>query len=101
LRHGYENLIKYGDLNDSKCPARIDCKVDPSKMKILFATSNKKAYNSSIISTGIGLGNIKDRLGLIWNQNFSLEKEETDDYYTVKLSMPYLDTPEAAKYEYL
>jgi two-component system, LytTR family, sensor kinase len=85
-----ENLIKYGDLNNSQYPAKIDCSVDEKEKKIYFTTSNKKAYTKEIISTGLGLKNIRERLSLIWNDNFSLQKEETDDYYTVKLCMPYI-----------
>jgi two-component system, LytTR family, sensor kinase len=84
-----ENLIKYGDLNDSRHPAKIDCNTDENKKKIYFTTSNKKAYANEIVSTGLGLKNIRERLTIIWGDNFSLQKEETDDWYTVKLSMPY------------
>ena len=85
-----ENLIKYGDLNNSQYPAKIDCSIDEKEMKIYFKTSNKKAYTKEINSTGLGLKNIRERLSLIWNNNFSLQKEETEDnWYIVKLSMPY------------
>jgi two-component system, LytTR family, sensor kinase len=84
-----ENLIKYGDLNNSNFPAKIDCMVDESEKKIFFITSNKKAYAKEIVSTGLGLKNIRERLSLIWNDTFTLQKEETNDWYTVKLSMPY------------
>jgi two-component system, LytTR family, sensor kinase len=84
-----ENLIKYGDLNNSKYPAKINCEVDENERKILFTASNKKAYTNDVISTGLGLKNIRERLSLIWGDNFTLQKEETDDYYTVKLCMPY------------
>jgi two-component system, LytTR family, sensor kinase len=92
-----ENLIKYGDLNDSNYPAKIDCKVDENEKKIFFTTSNKKAYASGVISTGLGLKNIRERLSLIWNDNFTLQKEEADDYYTVKLCMPYTAIQENIK----
>jgi two-component system, LytTR family, sensor kinase len=86
-----ENLIKYGDLNNSQHPAKIDCEVDENERKILFTASNKKAYTNDVISTGLGLKNIRERLSLIWGDNFTLQKEETDDYYTVKLCMPYTE----------
>jgi two-component system, LytTR family, sensor kinase len=86
-----ENLIKYGDLNDSQHPAKIDCRIDEKEKKVLFTTHNKKAYAVGVISTGLGLKNIRERLSLIWGDNFTLQKEETDDYYTVKLCMPYVE----------
>jgi two-component system, LytTR family, sensor kinase len=86
-----ENLIKYGDLNNSQCPAQIDCNIDENKKKIFFTAANKKSYTTDVISTGLGLKNIRERLGLIWGDNFTLQKEETDDYYTVKLCMPYTE----------
>lgn len=84
-----ENLIKYGDLNDSRQPARIDCRIAEKENKIYFSTTNKKVYSNKIISTGLGLKNIRDRLNLICEDNFTLEKEETEDWYIVKLLMPY------------
>jgi two-component system, LytTR family, sensor kinase len=91
-----ENLIKYGDLNNNQHPAKIDCVVDKNKMKIYFSTTNKKSYTANTISTGVGLKNIRERLALIWENNFTLEKEETGDWYTVKLCMPYINKPYAA-----
>lgn len=84
-----ENLIKYGDLNDSRQPARIDCRIAEKENKIYFSTTNKKVYSNKIISTGLGLKNIRDRLNLICEDNFTLEKEETEDWYIVNLLMPY------------
>jgi two-component system, LytTR family, sensor kinase len=92
-----ENLIKYGDLNNSQYPAKIECTINEMEKKIFFTTSNKKAYATEIISTGLGLKNIRERLALIWNDSFTLQKEETDDWYTVKLCMPYVDIPVLAK----
>jgi two-component system, LytTR family, sensor kinase len=86
-----ENLIKYGDLNDSNYPAKIDCAIDEKAKKVFFTAANKKSYTTDVISTGLGLKNIRERLGLIWGDNFTLQKEETDDYYTVKLCMPYTE----------
>ncbi len=86
-----ENLIKYGDLNNSQDPAKIDCSINEKEKKVFFTTTNKKAYPTEIISTGLGLKNIRERLSLIWGDNFTLEKEETENYYTVKLCMPYID----------
>ncbi len=84
-----ENLIKYGDLNNSQHPAQIVCNIDENEKKIFFTASNKKAYDKEIVSTGLGLKNIRERLTIIWGDNFSLQKEETNEWYTVKLSMPY------------
>lgn len=84
-----ENLIKYGDLNDGEHPAIIECSINEREKSLCFSASNKKAYATEIISTGLGLKNIRERLSLIWKDNFLLQKEEMDDYYIVKLSMPF------------
>ncbi len=86
-----ENLIKYGDLNNNQHPAKIDCSINDKEKKVFFTTSNKKAYSTELISTGLGLKNVRERLSLIWGDNFTLEKEESENYYTVKLCMPYTD----------
>jgi two-component system, LytTR family, sensor kinase len=85
-----ENLIKYGDLNNNEHPGIIECSINEKEKKIFFSASNKKAYATEIISTGLGLKNIRERLSLIWKDNFTLQKEEMNDYYIVKLSMPYI-----------
>jgi two-component system, LytTR family, sensor kinase len=84
-----ENLIKYGDLNHSDHPATINCTINEQEKNVYFTATNKKSYSNDIISTGLGLKNIRERLGLIWGNNFRLDKEEINNYYTVKLCMPY------------
>jgi two-component system, LytTR family, sensor kinase len=86
-----ENLVKYGELYDAAQPAVISCNIDEKEKTLLFTTSNKKVYVTDTISTGIGLKNIRERLQLVYNNNFTLQKQETDEWYTVKLSMPYTE----------
>jgi two-component system, LytTR family, sensor kinase len=85
-----ENVIKYADLNDKNNPAKINCTVDEAKKMVFFSTANKKAFSSATTSLGLGLKNIKERLSLVWNNNFTLEKEDQNHFFKVTLSMPYL-----------
>jgi len=86
-----ENLIKYADLNDSHNPARIQCNVKEHEKRVLFTTVNKKAFASAKTSSGLGFKNIRDRLTLIWGNDFTLDIADANGYFMVTLVMPYTD----------
>jgi two-component system, LytTR family, sensor kinase len=63
-----ENCFKYGDLHDAENPCQI--KVSVNNDIFTFIVKNKiLPKNSTTISTGIGLDNIKNRLLLIYGKN--------------------------------
>ncbi|MGG9963917.1 sensor histidine kinase [Ferruginibacter sp. SUN106] len=86
-----ENLIKYGDLNDTHNPARINCTINEAENKVLFKTINKKAFAAATSSTGLGFKNIKERLTLIWKDSFTLTHEDANGFFTVHLVMPFIN----------
>jgi len=86
-----ENIFKHGNLQDPAHPATVTCKIDATLKTIHFITSNKKNKAQSNLSSGVGLANIKQRLQLLYNDDFKLLATEEQAIYTVELVMPYFD----------
>lgn len=87
-----ENLIKYGDLKDVRNPANIQCNIIEADNKVRFTTFNKKAFTSTTHhSAGLGFKNIKERLSLIWSNNFLFEHKDENGFFTVTVTMPYIN----------
>jgi hypothetical protein len=80
-----ENAFKYGELHNANNPLKIHLKIDT---KILyFEVRNKKRNGPKENSTGIGLGNIKNRLDLAYPNNHSLEIIDGEESFTTKLKI--------------
>ncbi|UCJ07066.1 histidine kinase [Chitinophaga pendula] len=82
-----ENLFKYGDVNDPEHPATI--KIDVLDDELHFHTFNKKKTSATnMISSGIGLVNVKKRLDLAYGNNkYQLLIDDKDEFYTVDLTL--------------
>jgi sensor histidine kinase YesM len=78
-----ENAFKYGNLTDAQSPLMIHVSV--SDEKICFFIKNKKNRSNGITSTKIGLANVKRRLDLAYKQDYQLDIQEDDKYYTCQL----------------
>jgi two-component system, LytTR family, sensor kinase len=74
-----ENALKHGKLNDPTFPLKITLDVKENEVK--FSLKNKKNPKSKILSTKIGLNNVKRRLELSYPNNHSLKIIENDDEY--------------------
>ena len=86
-----ENVFKHGDLQDIAYAATLTCNIDDLSKTIQFITSNKKNKAQSNSSQGVGLTNIKQRLQLLYNDNFKLVEIEEPAVFRVELIMPYFD----------
>ena len=82
-----ENLFKYGDVNDPLHPAKI--KVNFLEDELHFHTYNRKKTGvTNMISSGIGLANVKKRLALAYGNNkYQLLIDDKDEFYTVDLTL--------------
>jgi LytS/YehU family sensor histidine kinase len=80
-----ENSFKYGELHDANNPLKIHLKID-SRI-LYFEVRNKKRNGPKENSTGIGLGNIKNRLDLAYPNNHSLEIIDEEQSFTTKLKI--------------
>lgn len=85
-----ENACKHSDvISNPKGFIKVSISVTPSD-KCLFAISNtfkKKLINDSKYG-GIGLKNVKKRLELQYNKNYSLTEEMLSGNYHLKLQIP-------------
>jgi sensor histidine kinase YesM len=80
-----ENAFKHGDLKSADDPIII--KLSVNKEGIHFYCRNRKKTGLKELSTGIGLDNIKKRLDLAYDKNYSFNIKDEADFYTTSLSI--------------
>lgn len=82
-----ENAFKYGASYQQK--SLIEAVFQVESNHLLFSCANTKSVFSEKDPThGIGLQNSRQRLNLLYNNNYSLFIHETDDTFSVKLKIP-------------
>ena len=81
-----ENAFKHGNLHDGFLRVDVEVSVTENRLEFSIRNSvlNQEEKNEK---SGIGLANIKKRLDLHYSNNYSLEKENKDNWYAVKLSI--------------
>lgn len=81
-----ENAIKHNA--DSRAVSYVKMLFNVTKDELIFICENSIPENPPANQTGgIGLTNIRRRLNLLFNNNYSLELTKTDTTYTVKLRL--------------
>lgn len=87
-----ENVFKHGDLHNTDVPAAITCKIDHEKNHVIFATRNKKKKGNTtgLPESGMGLANIRQRMYLLYKDNFCINVSDEGGVYNVLLEFPYL-----------
>lgn len=84
-----ENAFKYGVNPESESNIKINIKVDSEELKM--EVFNQKVFtNLSKERTGIGLRNTKERLNLLYPGSHTLEMQETETEFFVKLIIQFL-----------
>lgn len=78
-----ENAFKHGELNDEKNKVTIE--LIATKSKISFLVSNKKKTGPKEPSKGIGLGNVQQRLQLMYGIKHSFSVKEDENYYLTQI----------------
>ena len=81
-----ENAFKHGVSYQKE--SFIEMKVDVKEDKLLFSCRNSKADKSNEEKGGVGLANVKERLNLLYNNDYTLHIDDTPDIYTVELIIP-------------
>lgn len=81
-----ENAFKYGVSYKSASFIHISMKLEGENLKFEIANSNHKQGTEA--SHGIGLKNIHDRLNLLYQSNYELAIDESEDKFKVKMSIP-------------
>jgi two-component system, LytTR family, sensor kinase len=83
-----ENAFKHGDIKSNDNPITIKVKVDDNSL--WFYCRNRKKSGPKELSTGIGLDNIKKRLDLAYNKNYSLDIRDEAEFYSTELTITQL-----------
>lgn len=79
-----ENAFKYGTSSDTDCTINIIIKI--TEEKLLLKTENEVMRRRKE-GTGIGISNCRKRLDLLYPNNYSLQTEETNGLYKVRLEI--------------
>jgi LytS/YehU family sensor histidine kinase len=83
-----ENAFKYGIKNNDRETA-IDFQLEQVDHKIQFFTRNKWYENNKNDGReGTGLNNLRERLTLLYNNNFVLDAKQQDEYFIAALIIP-------------
>ncbi len=81
-----ENAFKHGI--SYQRPSFIEIKASVSSSRLHFTCHNSKADTPNQEKGGVGLANVKQRLQLLYDNNFTLNIHETPETYTVELNIP-------------
>jgi len=81
-----ENAFKHGGIYNGLLTINIDIKLKNNRLD--FTVSNTFIDdNNKMTIGGLGIGNIKKRLGYNYGENYTLEREVMENQYIVKLSI--------------
>jgi two-component system, LytTR family, sensor kinase len=86
-----ENACKHGQLNEAENPLRIHLNVE-DRGKIIFFVKNKISLLGKERSSGIGLENVKNRLTTAYGNNFKLNINNSEGFYTSELIIKHSST---------
>ncbi|MBB4035586.1 hypothetical protein GGR21_001479 [Dysgonomonas hofstadii] len=81
-----ENAVKHN--LDGYAASYVNISFEITKKSLVFICENSIPQQVTVKETGgIGLANIKRRLNLLYDNNYSLEQTKTDSIYTIKLEL--------------
>lgn len=87
-----ENVFKHGNLQNKDFPAKLVCRIDEERKRLSFSTHNKHSdMPATNVSFGMGQANIRQRLAVLYKDNFTLDIKDEGGSYYVLLEMPYFD----------
>jgi hypothetical protein len=81
-----ENAFKHGISYQHE--SFINVKVDIESAKLRFSCRNSKADKPNEEKGGVGLQNVKQRLNLLYDDNYTLNIQDEADVYNVELTIP-------------
>ena len=81
-----ENAFKHGV--SYKHPSFINISIAVSGETLTFSCRNSKAEMPNQEKGGVGLQNVKQRLNLIYENNYTLKIDDKTDVYNVELTIP-------------
>jgi len=81
-----ENAFKHGV--SYRQESYIDIGIDVSDGRLQFTCTNSRIPKEDDKHGGVGLRNVKQRLDLIYGENYTLDIEDKPDMYKVNLTIP-------------
>ena len=81
-----ENAFKHGI--SYQHDSFIHIKADIKDATLHFECKNSKADNPNKEKGGVGLANVKQRLNLLYGENYTLNIQDEPDTYNVELQIP-------------
>ena len=81
-----ENAFKHGI--SYQHPSFIDIRASVDSHRLHFQCRNSKAELSNQEKGGVGLQNVKKRLNLLYDNNYTLHINDAPDVYSVELTIP-------------
>jgi len=81
-----ENAFKHGVSYQRE--SFIEVKVSVEEGRLCFACRNSKADVPNEEKGGVGLANVRKRLNLLYDNDYSLRIQDTPDVYNVELNIP-------------
>ncbi len=81
-----ENAFKHGISYQHDSFVHIKAGIEGTRLR--FTCQNSKAEKSNQEKGGVGLANVKQRLNLIYGENFTLKIQDEPDTYNVELEIP-------------
>lgn len=82
-----ENAFKHGVVNDPAHPMTVSLVAENNTLQ--FSSANKVHTGLKDQAGGIGLGNVKRRLDLLYPNKHTLTIDQSGDYYTTHLCIRY------------
>ena len=83
-----ENAFKHGISYQHESFVDIDVDIDSVSDRLHFSCRNSKAEKPNQEKGGVGLTNVKQRLKLLYDNNFTLTIHDEPDIYSVELTIP-------------
>lgn len=85
-----ENSFKHGGINATNSKGHVYLDIHVNEKEIHFILENSKPLRLMETKTlkapgGIGLKNVKDRLDLVYSNNYKIKIKEDDDIYSIDL----------------
>ena len=81
-----ENAFKHGVSYQKE--SFIEVKIDVKDDQLLFSCRNSKADKSNEEKGGVRLANVRERLNLLYRNDYTLRIDDTSNIYTVQLIIP-------------
>jgi len=80
-----ENAFKHGKMNEAEHPLII--RIEATSTAFTLYSINKKNRKQRVESNQIGLTNLRRRLALTYDQNYSFDIDQDEDFFRVQLTI--------------